>query len=199
MKQKELIYRELLFQTIERKNYLFTQLALAKKLSLSLSIVNHSLKPLHQMGAISIKLRGLEIMDPLKILLYWASLRNLSQEIIYQTRVEQPIKKIEAELPDNIVFGAYSAYKFRFKDVPADYSEVYAYGNVEEIKKRFPPTTKTPNLFVLEKDTLLEDYGKTTALAQTFVDLWNLREWYAREFLDALKKKIEEMLQNGKQ
>ncbi len=200
MKQKELIYRELLFQTIERKKYLFTQLALAKKLNLSLSVVHYSLKPLHQMGAISIKLRGLEVIDPLKILLYWASLRNLSQEIIYQTRVEQPVKKIEAELPGNTVFGAYSAYKFKFKDVPADYSEVYVYGNVEEIQKRFPVSDKKlpPNLFVLEKDNLIEDYGKTTTLAQTFADLWNLREWYAHDFLDALKKRIEEMLLNGK-
>ncbi len=198
MKQKELVYREVLFQTIEQKKYRFTQLALARELNISLSVVNYALKPLHQMGAIIIKLRGFEVIDPMKILLYWASLRNLQKEIIYQTRVEQPVLKIEKELPSGIIFGAYSAYKFRFKNVPADYSEVYVYGSAEEIQKRFLVSENklSPNLFVLEKDALIENYGRTTTLAQTFVDLWNTKEWYARDFLDELKKKIEEMLQN---
>ena len=40
----------------------------------------------------------------------------------------------------------------------------------------------------------MEGYGKTATLAQTFVDLWNLKEWYAKEFLIALENKINGMI-----
>ena len=103
------------------------------------------------------------------------------------------MQKIESEMPADAVYGAFTAYKFKFKDVPADYSEVYVYGS-DDIKKRFPENKNVPNLFVLKKDDLMEDYGKTTTLAQTFVDLWNLKEWYAKEFSIALENKLNELI-----
>jgi len=200
MKQKEIVYRELLFRIIEQKKYAFTQSGLAKRFNLSLSVVNYALKPLQQMGAVVIKPRSFDVVDTLKILYFWASLRNIEKNIVYKTRIDAPVRKIESELPANTIFGAYSAYKFKFKDVPADYSEVYVYGDAEEIKKRFPISDEKlpPNLFVLKKDLFLENYGEITVMGQTFVDLWNIKEWYARDFLDALKKKIEAAIQNGK-
>ena len=101
---------------------------------------------------------------------------------------------IEKQMPDDVVFAAYSAYKFKFKDVPADYSEVYVYGS-EEIKKRFKQNDKIPNLFVLRKDNIMYKYGKTVTTANLFVDLWNLRQWYARDFLKALEAKIGRILE----
>lgn len=201
MLQKEIIYREILYQVLEKKIFTFTQLALSKQFKHSLSTVHGALKPLQQMGAVQIKLRSFEVIDPLKILYYWASLKNLQKEIVYRTRISLPVKEIEKSIPDNTIYGAFSSYKLKFKDVPADYSEVYVYGNAEEIKKRFPQSNEMmpSNLFVLEKDKFMGEYGKTTTLAQTFVDLWNIKEWYARDFLDALKKRIEATLQNGKQ
>jgi hypothetical protein len=44
----------------------------------------------------------------------------------------------------------------------------------------------------LKADEFLKNYGQTTTLAQTFVDLWNLSEWYAKDFLNAIKGKIFE-------
>ena len=100
-------------------------------------------------------------------------------------------KEIESEMPDSIVYGAYSAFKFKFKDVPADYSEIYIYGNDLD---RFKMNNKNPNLFIIKKDC--EDlYGKTTTIAQTFVDLWNMKEWYAKDFLTALEDKIGKFLE----
>ena len=101
-------------------------------------------------------------------------------------------------MPADVVYGAFTAYKFKFKDVPADYSEAYVYGSdemVDDIKKRFPESKNVPNLFVLKKDDLMEAYGKTTTLAQTFVDLWNMKEWYAKDFLTALEDKIGKFLE----
>ena len=68
MKKSELVYRELLFNAIEKKNNKLTQLELSKKLSISLSTVNNAIKPLVNMGAIQINLRNLQILDIKKIL-----------------------------------------------------------------------------------------------------------------------------------
>ncbi len=194
MKKIELVYRELLYGVLEQKNSKFTQLALAQKLQVSLSTIHHALKPLKQTGAIEIRLKNFLVLDPEKILLHWASIRNITSDIVYQTRVEKPVKVIESEMPAGVIWGAYSAYKYKWKDVPADYSEIYVYGEEKEIKSRFPSHSGRPNLFVLKKDEFLEEYGKITTLAHTFVDLWNLPQWYAKEFLSALKKRILERL-----
>ena len=63
-----------------------------------------------------------------------------------------------------------------------------------KIKERFSLVEGYPNLFVLEADPFLSNYGSVTTLAQTFVDLWNLSDWYAKEFIKALKEKIDELL-----
>ena len=122
MKRAEEVYREILFQSMEKKNNSLTQSYLAKALGMSLSVVNLALKPLRSMNAIKIKQRSFDIIDKKKILYYWASIRNLEKNIIYKTRVEKPVRKIESEMPNDIVYAGYSAYKFKFKDVPADYS-----------------------------------------------------------------------------
>lgn len=196
MRKVEFIYRELLFQALEKKALSFTQRDLSSKLNISLSNVNHALQPLRRMNAIKITPRNFSIVNARKILFYWASIRNLQKDIIYSTRAELPIREIEKNMPDNAIFTAYSAYKFKFRDAPADYSEVYVYDSEpEEMKRRFPPFNKNPNLFVLEKDALMEKYGKTAGIAQLFVDLWNLHEWYARDFLKSLEERINAILE----
>ncbi len=197
MKKIEQIYREILYQALEQKKYILTQLALAQQLQISLSTVHHALQPLKQMGAIEIGLKNFHTLDPEKILLYWASVRDITKDIVYQTRVEKTVKTIESEMPADVIFGAYSAYKYRCKEVPADYSEIYVYATekgMPEITSRFPPRAGRANLLVLKKDESLENYGHLTTLAHTFADLWNLPEWYAKDFLLALKKKILERL-----
>jgi len=192
MKRTEEIYREMLFQSIEEKNNKLTQAYIANALKVSLSVVNLSLKPLIKMNAVKINKRSLNIIDKRKILYYWASIRNIEKDIIYKTRVDKAVKTIESEMPCDIIYGGYSAYKFKFKDVPADYSEIYVYSNnTEEIEKRFPRNNKNPNLFVLKTD----DNMKEITIAQIFVDLWNLKEWYAKEFLKALEVKINGLLE----
>ncbi len=191
MKKIELVYKEILFQAIEKKNKRLTQLELSKKLNVSLSIVNLALKKLKKINSVRMQNMGFVVIDIMKILYLWASERNIDKDIVYKTRVEMPVKEIEKIMP-NIVFSVYSAYKFKFNDVPADYSEVYVYCNEEElgeIKKRFPEKNGNENVFVLKK---YGEYGKTDTIAQIFVDLWNLKEWYADDFLKELEKRIKE-------
>ncbi len=194
MKGTELVYREILYQAMEKKNQVLTQAEIARVLGCSLSTVNRAVSNLERMGAVEVKTRSLHILDIKKILFYWASLRNLHRDIIYATRVEKPVREIEKLMPEVAIFGAYSAYKFIFDDVPADYSEVYVYGD-ESLKKRFPPARGPPNLFVLKIDEGMKRYGKSVTSANLFVDLWNLREWYAKEFIKAMEEKLHGILE----
>ena len=192
MKKTEQVFREILYQALEKNNSRLTQSELSKSLKFSLSTISLAVKKLERMNAIKIKKMEFQIIDIKKILYLWASARNPEKDIVYQTRAEMPVQEIEKSLPD-ITYAAYSAYKFRFKDVPADYSEVYVYASEEElkeIKKRFPPNDKNPNLFVLKQQGL-EKYPKTGTIAQIFVDLWNMKQWYASDFLKAMEQKIE--------
>ena len=192
MKRAEEVYREILFQSMENKKNSMTQMRIAKALKMSLSIVNFALNPLRRMNAIRARERGFDVIDKKKILYYWASIRNLEKDIAYFTRVEKPARTIESEMPSDVVYAAYSAYRFKFRDVPANYSEVYVYSDdLTGIEKRFPKNNKTPNLFVLKKDINL---NKPT-LALIFVDLWNLKEWYAKDFLNAMEERLDGILE----
>ncbi len=189
MKRTEEVYREILYQA-EKGNKVLTQKAISDKLGISLSNVNNALASLRRMGAIDVQQRCFKVINQKKILYHWASVRNLIKDIIYSTRAEKSVIEIEKSVPDSVIFTAYSAYKLRFKDAPADYSEVYVYSNgLEEIKRRFPESKNTPNIFVLKKDKNMDRYGKIATNANIFVDLWNLPEWYAQEYLKAMEKK----------
>jgi predicted transcriptional regulator len=153
MKKKEIVYRTILDNTMQKKQASFTQLDLSKKLKFSLSTINNALKPLEEIGAIEKKPRSFIISDVRKALLFWASVRRLSKDIIYSTRSESSVQKIEGEMPAGVVFTAYSGYRLFFNEAPADYSEVYAYADsIEEIKERFPERKGPKNLFILQKD-----------------------------------------------
>lgn len=190
MLKTEIVYREII-ESWEGKNKL-SQLELSKRLGISLSTVNNAIRPLVSMGAIGVLPRSIKVIDKEKALLYWASVRDLQKDIVYSTRGGTP-GDIEKNMPYEVIYTAYSGYKFLFRDVPADYGEVYVYlRDVEAIRKRFPPQKGPPNLFVLTPDRRLPGLSKDNIAppSQIFVDLWNIREWYAKEFIKALKEKL---------
>lgn len=185
MKKIELVYSYILEQVLEKKRKNATQAEIAVALNISLSTVNAAINHLRKMNAVKVKRRSFDIVDAKKVLLYWASIRNVDKDIIYATRSDMPVGEIEKNMPPGVVYAAYSAYKIKFKDAPADYSEVYVYGDAEKVKKRFPPSKSRPNLFVLSPP------GKMT-IANIFVDLWNMKAWYAKEFLNAMERRMNE-------
>lgn len=190
MKKIELVLRELLYLTIEKKTRKTTQAYLASAVKSSLSTVNLAISRLRKMGAVEVKNRSLIITNPRKILLYWASIRNLEKDILERIRIELPITDIEKNMPQDVIFGGYSAYKFKYNDQPADYSEVYIYSNnPSEVLKRFKIIKGIPNLFILKKE-----FQEMTA-AHIFVDLWNLREWYTKEFLKSMEERLYGILE----
>lgn len=198
MNKTEQVYREILYCVLEKKKFAMTQLELSKRLNISISTVSHSLKALKKMGAINIHPMNFEIVNPKKILYYWAGIRNIQKDIIFEARIDRNAAEIEKLMPQDIIYAAYSAYKFKFRDIPADYSEVYVYSDektLNELKKRLDikkTSANISNLFVLKKDENMDKYPRMT-IANIFVDLWNIKEWYARDFLKAIEKEINKI------
>jgi hypothetical protein len=195
MKKIEIIWRELLFQAIEKKNRHFTQKELAGEFGFSTSTVFQALKTPRKMGAVRVTGRFFVLEDPEKLLYHWASTRDLKKDIIFSGRVNLPVLEIEGRMPPEVVFGGFSAARQILAEPPADYDRVYIYArSANLVKKRFELEKGKENLIVLKADVFLSNYGQRTCLSQTFVDLWNLSDWYAKEFVKVLKEKIDELL-----
>lgn len=192
MKKQERIFREILVG-IQEKKKLFFQSEISRDCDVSLGLVNKTIKKIEQQGCIEKKVRGFYVINSKKIILYWASIRNLNNDIVYKTFYDKPVIEIEKMMPQGM-FTAYSGYKYRFKSVPSDYSEVFVYADKNEIEERFPKNNKKPNIFVLKSDKHLEKF-KQVPIPQLFVDLWNINTWYAQEFLKALEEKIHGILE----
>ncbi len=192
MKKIEIIWRHLLYQVWEKEENHFVQKKLAKQFGFSLSTISQALKAPRKMGAVRVSSRFFTLSDPEKLLYYWASVRNLEKEVVYRTKVNLPILEIEGQMPARVIFGGYSAYRLKFGLCPADYDKVIIYSqDSKALKKRFPLDKGYPNLWVLKADPFLKNYGQITPLAQIFVDLWNLPDWYAKEFINNLREKLK--------
>lgn len=193
MIKKEIIWREILYQATEKKQIKFQQKELARKFGFSLSTIFNALKAPRGVGAIEVTGRDFRMRDAEKFLYLWATNRNVGKDIIYKTHTNKSVREMEGEALPKIIFGAYSAYTKKYRDAPADYDKVYFYADekdLPEVIKRFPKSKGYENLIIIKKDSFLKDYGDITPDVQTFADLWNLSDWYAREFLKALKNKL---------
>lgn len=191
----ESVYREILYKIIdEGYKGIFTQRKLGSTCRLSVSTVSHALKPLAEMNILEKYPMGFRVLDPWKLLLYWASIRRLNREVVYTCYVDMAIEEIETSLPPDSIPTAYTAFKIKYKSVPADYSEVLVYGRPANLLKRIECSRKRrmkPNLIVLRLDGHIEKFS-IAPTCQIYVDLWNLNTWYANEYL----KKLEEII-NG--
>ena len=195
MKKGDIIWREILHQVIEKKKFQFTQKELAGKFGISLSTVFSSLKIPRRLNAIEVTGRYFRVRNPEKFLYLWATERNLSKDIVYSTHYSGTIFEIEGLMPEGVIYAGYSAFRKFFGTVPADYDRVYIYSEeMEEIKNRFPPQKGYQNIIVLKSDPFLKLYGTFSPLPQTFVDIWNLPEWYAHDFYLDLKRRIDGLL-----
>ena len=190
----EYIWRDLLDRVIEKGNSEFTILELAKKYSLSTSVVNHALIPLKELNIVKINKKNSQVIDWEKLLFFWATRRNLKKEIIYSTFSPLDVYDREGLMPAEVIPTAFTGFRYRFAKTPADYDHIYFYSNkIEKIEKRFPKSKRLPNIFILKPDPYLKKSNKL-GLAQLFVDLWNLPEWYAKDFQEATLLEIKKRL-----
>lgn len=193
MKKIEYIWRELLIQTLEKRKLAFGQQALAAQFGISSSTVSLALSPLRKLGAVRIGKRHSEVMDYEKILYHWANHRSLEKDVYTKLRINLPIMEIEGRLPGDAIPTGYTAVREKYGEPPADYDKVYCYHiNPESVETRFSKDIikGNPNLFVLQADPFLN----SLSLSQIFVDLWNMHDWYAKDFCRYLKIKLDELL-----
>jgi len=198
MKKIETIWHELLYSALQDRRYKHTQQELANKFNYSLSTVHHALKVPSQIGALRKESKFFVLQDFNKLLYYWASFRNLKKDILYETYYDETVTQIEGLAPSKATYACYSAARKQLGEPPADYDKVYFYidsKELDEFKQRFPPTDKvSPNVFALKMLPQMESYGSVTSLPQAFVDIWNLQDWYGKDFTQALEEKINGLL-----
>jgi len=198
MKKIETIWHHLLWQALEKEQYKHTQKELAEDFGYSLSTVNLALAKPTQIGAIRKTARFFVLADLKKLLYYWATNRNLKKDVIYKTSFLGSITEAEGVVPTGVVYAGYTAAKKILKEAPADYTKLYFYAeekDLNEVKQRFPPQKKGQvEVFVLKKILSLDRYGQITSLPQTFVDIWNMADWYAKDFVKSLEEKIDGLL-----
>ena len=203
MTKTETIWQIIINKALKEHVFKSTQKELAEKTGFSLSTVHAALQKPSDIGAIRQSTKFFVLEDIFKFLYFWGSNRGLKADTISSLHVDMPVQQIEASMPPNVVFACYSAAKFHLSgNVPADYAKVYIYIEDEkiiDIKKRFGEKVADskriePNLFMLKRrDYMVFDNGITT-LSNTFVDIWNLPDWYAKDFIKALEEEINGIL-----
>jgi DNA-binding transcriptional regulator YhcF (GntR family) len=188
-KKTEWVYREIIFQALEKKQRRLTQNSLAEQCGVSIGLVNKAIAPLADINAIEKKPRSFVVISPKKAMLHWAGIRKLRRDIEYQTHSSKTVAQIEKDMPP-CLFTCYSGFARRFGRAPSDYGEVFVYAEPVAVKDRFPPAKGRPNTIALEMDVHLMKF-KAVPLGQLFVDLWNAGTWYAEDFLKALEAELD--------
>jgi len=197
MTKKEVIWRYLMFEFRQNKKVIFRQKDIAEKFGFSLSTVFNALKIPRSSGIINVTGRNFALRDYNKFLYLWASYRRLNKDIFYRAHLDINISEAESLMSPDVIYGLFSAFKFQYGDTPAEYDHLYIYADesrLPEIKKRIsnPETDSMPaNFFIIKKDKWLSDCNdKFTVFEQTFADLWNASEWYAKDFIAKLNEKF---------
>lgn len=200
MKKIETIWHHLLWEALEHKQFRHTQKELAHEFGYSLSTVHHAVVSVARVGAVRIGTKSFVVENVKKLLYYWASVRNLVNNVRYSTYYDCPVLKAQSELPAGGLYGGYTAARHLLGHAPADYDKLYYYcEDVDDFKKRFPENHAYPdNIFVLTLSsipTYIKRYpAGTTSLPHTFVDIWNMNDWFAADFINALEEKINGLL-----
>jgi hypothetical protein len=195
--------RELLYRHYEHGARFFNQKGLASTCGLSLGTVNPVINHLEQIGAIERRPLGFRLIEPKRLLLYWAVTRDLPKDIVYTTFSPKKISEIEEELRLLGSLTAFSGYRMSFGSIPVDYSQVFIYANPDVVRRIFRATSrKKRNIFVLSSDDHIKKLSKggIAPLAQVYVDLWQLGapasrvvEELERKFATAPTKALEEV------
>lgn len=202
------VYRNILEKQLQNPKQKFTENGIARELGVSPNTVSVAVRKLVGIGAAAIYGRYFEVMGVEKALLYWAATRKLQNDIAYATYTNKDASYIEKNMPGGTVYTAYTGYVNLFGNDAADYGEVYVYATesgLSTIEKRFKkdlfsPASRYANLIVLKPDKILNSMIENNALekatvpiTQLYVDLWNIKEWNAYEFIKKLKKRIDDL------
>jgi hypothetical protein len=198
MKKIETIWHHILHTALTEQKYKHTQQELAKIFGYSLSTVHHALQIPAAIGAVRKESKFFVLQDFQKLLIYAASMRSLERDILAHIGSVLSVREIEGLALPGSIYGGYTAARQLLSEPPADYDKVYFYvarSDLQRFRERFgAEDSRTANIYALSMPLSLACYGAQTTLVQTFIDVWNLRDWYARDFSQALERRIDELL-----
>src|SRR5258708_8448009 len=187
----EMVWRHLLVAAFDQGIRRTSLTRLSIELDLPVSTIHKALERPRAIGAVRGSASGLRVLDPKRLQLMWAAVRNLSADIVYATRVPMAVSEIEARLPVSAIPTAYTAFvHHQGRNLVADYEQVVAYADGNEVRRRFPHRRGQPNLLILEPDPLFATYGTFAPRSQVCPDLFNLPTWQAQRFLEALDREL---------
>lgn len=109
MKKIETIWHYLLNEALLKQSFRHTQQAVSDHFHYSLSTVHHALQAPLELGAIRKESKFFILEDFKKLLYYWASVRHLERDIVYQTFLDEPIAEVEGLAVPGSIFACYSA------------------------------------------------------------------------------------------
>lgn len=196
MKKIETVWCQLLFDALERREFHFQQQKFASTLHMSVSTVHHAIGDLRRFGAVSVGGDGGNVTDIEKLLMHWASHRQLIKDVVATVPLALPVLEVEGLLPVGSILGGYSAVRHWYGEAPADYTSVYVYHKEPAIiLDRFGSQSQGGiTLTVLKLPPYIPYRPETTTLAHTFVDLWNMTDWMARVFIKRIQEEIDGLL-----
>ncbi len=187
----EMVWRHLLVAALDLGIRRSSLTQLSAELDLPVSTIHKALERPRAIGAVRGSASGLRVLDPKRLQLMWAAQRDLNRDIVYATRVPMTVSEIEARLPVSAIPTAYTAFVLHEgRNLVADYEQVVAYADWNEVRRRFPRRRGQPNLLILEPDPLLSRYGRVAPRCQVYADLFNLPTWQAQRFLEALDREL---------
>lgn len=187
----EMVWRHLLVAALDQGIRRSSLTQLSAELELPVSTIHKALERPRAIGAVRGSASGLRLLDPKRLLLLWAALRDLNGDVVYATKVPMAVSAIEARLPLSAIPTAYTAFvEHEGRNLIADYEQVVVYADANEVRRRFPPRRGQPNLLILEPDPLLPRYGRVAPRCQVYADLFNLPTWQAQRFIAAWDRKL---------
>jgi hypothetical protein len=132
---------------------------------------------------------GVMVLDPERLTVLWAGRRRLLRDVKHRFRVAALAPEVELALAaEPIVLGGFGAVVAALgANTIADYETVLVYGELAGLEDAPDGPTE---VIVLDPDPLLARYGRTTPLAQAWVDLFCLPGWQAARFVHETRSKV---------
>ena len=191
LSRTEWVWRHLLVAAFagQRRHRLTT---LAEVLGLPKTTVHAALGRPRAIGVVESSHAGIRVLDPERLLLLWAGNRDLTKDVVHETRTEASPRDVEDALAPEFILGGFAAYLAEAgQNRVADYDTVLAYGPIEAAARAFPcRRTGSTRVLILEPDPLLPSYGRQTSRPQTYVDIFNLPGWQAARFYLDLTRRL---------
>lgn len=180
----EQVWRHILVNATNSKRRWRSISDLASEVLLTVSTTHAALARPREIGAVIINpAGGVVCIDPGKLLICWAGRRRIKPDIIRRFKVTTSAPETETLLggdPEPLILGGHGAAITALgKNTISDYGTVLVYGDPSILS---PDPNGATEVIALQPDRLLSRYGRTTPLAQAWVDLFCLPNWQAARF-----------------